>query len=199
VNIFRRTFIGATLGRPAPPVCLIACVAGALGALHGCRSASPPELPGLDAAPGTADAGNAGWADTIVAVVAAGATLACTQELPACGTPASGCGADAALGPADGQAFALAPNASLLVAFRCASILDHGGAGADLTVWTDVPAGGAGVVEVSPDGDSFATVGALTGSDPSFSIAGTGASVERFVRVSNVGEVDLPLDAIEAR
>jgi hypothetical protein len=105
------------------------------------------------------------------------------------------------LGPADGQSFALAPGATILVALRCATILAHGGGDTipDFTVWADVASGGAGVVEVSPDGDTFATVGTLTQSDQSFSLARVGASAEKFVRVSNTGASDLLLDAIEAR
>jgi hypothetical protein len=182
VNLFRVTGIA----------CL---VAGA------CRSASPPGLPGLDGSFATIDAANAGWADTIVAFVASGTTTTCTADLPPCGTPAPGCGADAALGPADGQAFALGPGANILVAFRCATILAHGGAEAtpDFTVWADLAPGGAGVVEVSPDGDRFTSVGMLTQSDQSFSIARVGTAAETFVRISNTGASDLLLDAIEAR
>ena len=176
--------------RVAGIVCLVA---------GGCRSASPPGLPGLDGSLATIDAANAGWADTVVAFVASGTTMTCTADLPACGTPAPGCGADAALGPADGQAFALAPGANILVAFRCATILAHGGEAPDFTVWADLAPGGAGVVEVSPDGDRFASVGMLTQSDQSFSIARVGASAETFVRISNTGAADLLLDAIEAR
>jgi hypothetical protein len=178
------------------------CLAGIVCLVAGaCRSAAPPELPGLDGSFATADAANSGWADTIVAFVAAGTTMTCTADLPPCGTPAPGCGADAALGPADGQTFALAPGANILLAFRCATILAHGGGEAvpDFTLWADVSPGGTGVVEVSPDGDRFASVGTLTQSDQSFSIARAGASAETFVRISNTGTSDLLLDAIEAR
>jgi len=180
---------------------LAACLVGAPELAGGCRSASPPELPGFDASFEATGAGNAGWADTIVAFVVSGMTVSCTADLPACGTAAAGCGADALLGPADSQAFALAPGANVLVAFRCATILDHGGgdAGADFTVWADLAAGGAGVVEVSPDGSQFASVGMLTQPNQSFAIARAGASAEKFVRITNVGGADLSLDAIEAR
>ena len=177
---------------------IVCLVAGA------CQSATPPRLPALDGSFATTDAGNAGnvgFADTVVAFVASGVTMTCTAALPACGTPAPGCGADAALGPADGQTFALAPGDNVLVAFRCATILAHGGdeAVADFTVWADVASGGAGVVEVSPDGGSFASVGTLTQSDQSFSLARVGASAAKFVRISNTGASELLLDAIEAR
>jgi hypothetical protein len=164
-------------------------------------------LPGLDGSSATTDAGadgavaNPGWADTIIAFVASGAIMTCTAAVPACGTPAPVCGADAALGPADGQTFALAPADNILVAFRCATIVAHGGgeAAPDFTVWADVAPGGAGVVEVSSDGDSFASVGMLTQPDQSFSIARVGASSAKFVRISNAGASDLLLDALEAR
>jgi hypothetical protein len=177
---------------------IVCLVAGA------CQSASPPRLPALDGSFATTDGGdggNVGWADTVVAFVASGVTMTCAAALPACGTPAPGCGADAALGPADGQTFALAPGDNVLVAFRCATILAHGGGEAvpDFTVWADVAPGGAGVVEVSPDGDSFASVGTLIQSDPSFSLARVGASAAKFVRICNTGVSDLSLDAIEAR
>lgn len=178
-------------------VCLVVALSG------GCLSASPPALPPLDAGFEAPDAGNAGWADTIVAIVSGGVPVSCTANLPACGTAAPGCGAEALLGPADGQTFPLSPGASVVVAFRCAAILDRGGAtGADFTVWASVPTGDSGVVEVSPDGETFASVGTLSPSaqsDQSFSIASTGASVETFVRVTNVGPSDLLLDAVEAR
>jgi hypothetical protein len=176
----------------------MACVIGSSAVAGSCRSASPPELPGLDA---SVDAGNVGWADTIVAYGDATMTVSCTAVLPPCGTPGPACAADAVLGASDGQTFALTPGATILVAFRCATILDHGGgaAGADFTVWADVAAGGSGVVEVSPDGDGFATVGTLTGSNQSFSIAPAGVSSGKFVRITNVGGSDLLLDAIEAR
>jgi hypothetical protein len=200
VKLFHAADRAATRRR-APPICLAACLLGASSPSGGCRSASPPELPRLDGSSAATDAGNAGWADTIVAHVASGVTASCTADLPACGTPAPGCGADAVLGPADGQTFALAPGATILVAFRCATILHHGGgeAAADFTVWADVPVGGSGIVEVSPDGGGFASVGTLSQSDQSFSIARVGASVEKFVRISNLGGSDLSLDAIEAR
>jgi hypothetical protein len=174
---------------------IVCLVAGA------CQSASPPGLPALDGSFATTDAGDAGFADTVVAFVASGVTMTCTAALPACGTPAPGCGADAALGPADGQSFALAPGDNVLVAFRCATILAHGGGEAvpDFTVWADVAPDGAGVVEVSPDGDSFASVGMLTEADQSFSLARVGASAAKFVRISNAGASELLLDAIEAR
>jgi hypothetical protein len=176
---------------------IVCLVAGA------CQSASPPRLPALDGsfAPDAGNVGNVGFADTVVAFVASGVTMTCTAALPACGTAAPGCGADAALGPADGQTFALAPGDNVLVAFRCATILAHGGdeAVADFTVWADVAPGGAGVVEVSRDGGSFASVGTLTQSDQSFSLARLGASAAKFVRVSNTGGAELLLDAIEAR
>jgi hypothetical protein len=180
---------------------LATCLIGASELAGGCRSASPPELPGPDASVETIGAGNAGWADTIVAFVVSGMTVSCTADLPACGTPAAGCGADALLGAADDQTFALAPGANVLVAFRCATILDHGGAemAPDFVVWSDVVAGGAGVVEVSPDGAQFASAGMLTQSDQPFSIARAGASAAKFVRIGNVGGADLLLDAIEAR
>jgi hypothetical protein len=179
---------------------LAACLAGAPALAGGC-SASPPELPGFDASFEAADAGNRGWADTIVALVMTGMTVSCTAGLPPCGTAADGCGADALLGPADAQTFALAPGANVLVAFRCATILDHGGgdAAADFTVWADVADGGAGVVEVSPDGDQFASVGTLMQPNQSFAIGRVGASAEKFVRITNVGGAELLLDAIEAR
>ena len=174
---------------------IVCLVAGA------CQSASPPGLPALDGSFATSDGGNAGFADTVVAFVASGVTMTCTAALPACGTPAPGCGADAALGPADGQSFALAPGDNVLVAFRCATILAHGGGEAvpDFTVWADVAPDGAGVVEVSPDGDGFASVGTLAETDQSFSLARVGASAAKFVRISNVGASELLLDAIEAR
>jgi hypothetical protein len=182
---------------------LAACLIGPSELAGGC-SASPPELPRFDASFEATEAGapgNAGWADTIVAFAASGMTVSCTADLPACGTPAAGCGADALLGPSDGQTFALRPGANVLVAFRCATILDHGGgeAAADFTIWSDVAAAGAAVVDVSPDGGPFATVGMLTESDQSFAIARAGASAAKFVRVSNVGGSELLLDAIEAR
>jgi hypothetical protein len=205
VNVFQSAIRAATRRR-APPICLAACLIGASPSSGGCRSASPPELPGFDAALETIDggnAGNAGWTDTIVAFVdpASGATVSCTADLPACGIPAPGCGADGVLGPADGQTFALVPGANILVAFRCASILGHAGgeAAADFVVWANVAAGGSGIVEVSPDGAAFASVGMLTQSDQSFSIARVGAPVEKFVRISNAGASDILLDAIEAR
>jgi hypothetical protein len=197
VNFFRQT----------SPICLVACIVGSSAVTGSCRSASPPELPGLDASLDTGDAGNAGnagWADTIVAYGDANMTVTCTADLPPCGAPAPACAANAVLGASDGQTFALTPGATILVAFRCATILDHGGgaAAADFTVWADVTTGGSGVVEVSPDGESFAAVGTLsesTSSNQSFAIAPARASSEKFVRITNVGGSDLLLDAIEAR
>jgi hypothetical protein len=183
---------------------LAACLIGAPELAGGCRSASPPARPGFDASFDATEAGrqgNVGWADTIVAFAVSGMTVSCTADLPACGAPAAGCGADALLGPSDSQTFALAPGANVLVAFRCATILDHGGAdgAGDFTVWANVATDGAGVVEVSPDGGQFANVGMLTESNQSFAIAPAGASAGKFVRISNVGGSDLLLDAIEAR
>jgi hypothetical protein len=165
-----------------------------------CLSASPPVAPGTGAAGGDGrlDAANARWADTVIAVTSPAGTVACTSGVGACGETPAACAADALLGPADGQSFALGAASSVEVAFRCAPIVGHGADADDFTVWCTVPDGSSGVVEVSDDGGSFDAVELLTRSDQSFSLARIGRSTARFVRVTNAGTVSLALDAVQA-
>lgn len=166
---------------------------------NGCLSASPPAAPGFDGS-SAGQAGNAGWADAVIAYTNGATTITCTQDLLPCGMVAAECGADAALGAADGQTFRIAPDTNILLALRCAIIVDHGGGEAtpDFTVWAGVADGGSAFVDVSPDGEQFSTVGMLTQSNQSFAIARVGQSLERFVRITNVGASDVLLDAVEA-
>src|SRR6185436_8943148 len=120
-----------------------------------------------------------------------GGTVACTSGVGACGDTPPACAADALLGPADGQSFALAAGASVEVAFRCAPIVGHGAGTDDFTVWSTVPGGGSAVVEVSDDGASFDAVELLTRSDQSFSLARIGRSTARFVRITSAGTASL--------
>src|SRR5262245_18879817 len=103
----------------------------------GCLTASPP----APAAVGGTDGGNSGWADAIVALSAGGRGIDCTAGagLPPCGMPSAACGAEAALGPADGKSFPVGAGGTLLLALRCSYVVDHGGP-PDLTIWASVPA-----------------------------------------------------------
>jgi hypothetical protein len=176
-----------------------AYLVGASEIANGCLSASPPVAPGFDGS-AAGEASHAGWADAVIGYTDGATTVTCTQDLLPCGIAAAGCGADAALGAADGQTFRIAPATNILLALRCASIVDHGGGEAtpDFTVWASVADGGSAVVDVSPDGEQFSTVGMLAQSNQSFSIARAGQSLERFVRITNVGASDVLLDAVEA-
>jgi hypothetical protein len=180
---------------------LAACVLWLSRVATACLSASPPAAPGNDAAGGGGglDAATARWADTVIAVTSPAGTVACTSGVGACGETPPACAADALLGPADGQSFALDAAASVEVAFRCAPIVGHGAGTDDFTVWCTVPGGGSGIVEVSDDGATFDAVDLLTRSDQSFSLARIGRSTARFVRITNAGAASLALDAVQAR
>jgi hypothetical protein len=179
---------------------LAACVLWLSRMATACLSASPAAAPGNDAAGGGGlDAATARWADTVIAVTSPAGTVACTSGVGACGETPPACAADALLGPADGQSFALDAAASVEVAFRCAPIVGHGAGADDFTVWCTVPGGGSGIVEVSDDGATFDAVDLLTRSDQSFSLARIGRSTARFVRITNAGAVSLALDAVQAQ
>jgi hypothetical protein len=176
-----------------------ACLVGISESANGCLSASPPIAPGFDGSV-AGEASSAGWADTVIGYTDGATTVSCTEEIPACGVVAPGCAAGAALGPPDGQTFIVAPGENIVIAFRCAIILDHGGGeeAPDFTVWATVADGGSAVVDVGPDGRQFSAVGTLTEPNQSFSLSRVGQPLARFLRITNVGASDVLLDAVEA-
>jgi hypothetical protein len=164
-----------------------------------CLSATPPASSGTDAAGGGgADLEGSNWADTVVGVTSAAGTVPCTSDLRPCGEMQAGCAADAVLGPADGRSFELVAGDNVEVAFRCTPIVGHGAAADDFVVWCTVADGGSAVVEVSDDGATFDAVDLLTRSNQSFSLARSGRSTARFVRITNAGAPALALDAVQA-
>jgi hypothetical protein len=171
--------------------------------LAGCRAAppmlAPPDEDGAADGSPILDAGR-GWADAVVAFTDGGETTACAGDLGACGVAPPACAADALLGPADGATFALGPGDTVVGAFRCTPIRAHGG-GSDLALFVAVPDGGAGVVEVSADGQQYEVVGALAAGagEVDLSLGATDLAEARFVRVSNTGAPSLAIDAMAAQ
>ena len=158
----------------------------------------PPQLGGGNGG----DDGGTPYADTLISTVIDGTVTACGSSVPVCsnGTPQGGsCGANSALGAPDGISFPLSPGDVLEVGFVCDGFItaqpDFDGGDFEIYGFVD---GGTGVVEVSEDGNTFATGGILGEAPQVFSLSAANTDQAKFVRITGHAGNTIGIDSVEA-
>ena len=160
-----------------------------------CTQAGPP-------VPGASYQRSQVFADTVLAYSEGGDLKTCSLGAPDCnGNTGPTCGPQTVLGPADGNTFSLEAMGRLELGVLCDAIIENGGLDSqDFRIVANVPPGGEAVVEVSFEGNTFYTLTTLSSSNQTFDLAfATDAiQVARYVRISDLGDGGIEIDAIES-